>query len=104
VLAKMLMEKSEIMIFDPAENGSKHGSNKKSEVVFAKSLKDLYQTCDTVFLAVPIDSFEKVCKKHAPFWKNHLLVDVCSVKVHPQKMLEKYAPADCQILLTHPLF
>jgi prephenate dehydrogenase len=100
VLAKMLEKKNAIMVYDVHVESLP----KKSDVIYASSFKELYQKCDTVFLAVPIDSFEKVCKKHAKFWGNHLLVDVCSVKEHPQKMLKKYAPSTCQILLTHPLF
>lgn len=70
----------------------------------AKSLDEVYES-DTVFLAVPIESFEGVLKKHKGHFKKNLLIDVLSVKEYPQRLFKKYLNnTDARALLTHPLF
>lgn len=57
-----------------------------------------------VFLAVPIDSFEDVVKKISPLLqKEQVIVDICSVKVFPARVMEKYI-GESDIIATHPLF
>lgn len=69
------------------------------------SLDEAYKN-DTIFFAVPIDAFESVIASHAPYFKaNHLLIDVLSVKMHPEKTFRKYLKKSrTQFLLTHPMF
>jgi arogenate dehydrogenase (NADP+), plant len=61
---------------------------------------------DIIFYCVPISSFESVIKSHKKYFKkNHLLIDVLSVKMHPKKIFEKYLKGlKTQALLTHPMF
>jgi len=61
---------------------------------------------DVIFFAVPIESFESVIRAHKKYFKpEHLLVDVLSVKLHSQKVFEKYLKgSSTQALLTHPMF
>lgn len=67
--------------------------------------KDIFSFADTIFYAVPIDAFEQLIKKHKPYIKNHLLIDVLSVKEHPKKVFMKYMEnTNGRFLLTHPLF
>lgn len=59
----------------------------------------------TIFIAVPIRYFESVIQEIAPHIKpNTTLLDVCSVKVHPVNVMEKYLPKHCNVIATHPMF
>jgi len=67
----------------------------------------LDEVCDSdvVIPCVPISSFEEVIKSIGGKIKSGaLLLDVCSVKVHPVEVMAKYIPADVEILATHPVF
>lgn len=68
-------------------------------------LKKAYVS-ETIFFAVPIESFEFVISEHKDFFKpEHVLIDVLSVKMHPKKIFEKHLEnTKTQMLLTHPMF
>lgn len=58
-----------------------------------------------IILAVPLSAYKNTLKsisKHAP--QNAVVVDVCSVKVVPAKMAQKYLRDDIEFVGTHPLF
>ena len=59
----------------------------------------------TIIVCVPINQFEPVIKeisgKLAP---GSLLIDTCSVKVYPVKIMMDTVPKAVQIMATHPLF
>lgn len=60
---------------------------------------------DIVIIAVNMDVFEQTIKKISRYVKkNALVLDVCSVKVEPARLMEKYLPKHCEIIATHPLF
>lgn len=60
---------------------------------------------DVIIPCVPISSFEEVIKSISGKIKpGALLIDVCSVMVHPVEVMTKYIPADVEILATHPAF
>lgn len=69
-------------------------------------IKKLFQRCQTVFYCVPIGIFESVVKQHRQFYTDrHLLIDVLSVKEHPQRVWRKYLKGlKTQAILTHPMF
>lgn len=77
--------------------------NKNTKI--AKNLEEAYRS-NVIFFAVPISSFENIVKRHKRFiTDNHVLIDVLSVKVHPQKVLQKQLKnKKTQIILTHPMF
>lgn len=61
--------------------------------------------CDTVFVCVPIGRFESAIQHVATHVKTGMLVmDVCSVKVHPVNLMQQHLPEDVSIIATHPLF
>ncbi|MEI6327190.1 MAG: prephenate dehydrogenase/arogenate dehydrogenase family protein [Candidatus Roizmanbacteria bacterium] len=67
--------------------------------------QDIFGFADTVFYCVPIESFERLLKKHVAYIDHHLLVDVLSVKEYPKKMFAKHLKNTTgRALLTHPLF
>lgn len=61
--------------------------------------------CETIFLAVPISAMEDVCQSIAPKLKNNTtIIDTCSVKVYPVKIMQECLPSHIDIIATHPLF
>lgn len=64
------------------------------------------QNFDIIILATSILSFEKVLTSYnINLWENKLIVDVLSVKLYPQDIINKYlSNINCDILLTHPMF
>lgn len=60
---------------------------------------------DTIFIATPISCFANVISEIAgQLRQNALVVDVCSVKVHPVNVMLQKLPQHIDILATHPLF
>lgn len=93
VLFKLLKDDFLVSIFNT--------KNSKTE----NDLKKIYEN-EIIFFAVPISTFESVIKLHKKhFRKDHLLIDVLSVKMHPKKIFEKSLRGfQTQSLLTHPMF
>ncbi len=66
---------------------------------------DIFSFAQIVFYSVPIESFEGLLRKHKKYMGNHLLIDVLSVKVHPQAVFAKHIKGTAaRSLLTHPMF
>ncbi len=64
----------------------------------------LLKQADVIFLAVPISALEDALKALGPLvHKDQTVMDVCSVKVYPAKLMKKYLK-DCQTIASHPLF
>lgn len=87
------------------------GSSGKVEIAermgveFARDLDAAIATSDIVIVTVPINITEKVISETAPKMKSgSLLMDFTSLKVGPTEAMKKYAPADVEILGTHPMF
>lgn len=60
---------------------------------------------EVVVLAVPVAAIGAVACRIAPFLQpGALVLDVCSVKVEPLRLLADILPADCAVVGTHPLF
>ena len=58
-----------------------------------------------IFIAVPISVFEQVINDIAPQLKGeNTIIDVCSVKNHPVKIMEKRLGHNTGIISTHPMF
>ncbi len=66
--------------------------------------KDLVKACKVIFISVPVSAFEKVVKEISDVVeKRHWIIDVCSLKSEPVKVMKKYL-SEPEILATHPLF
>ena len=60
---------------------------------------------DILIPCVPIKSFESTIKRISPLISaNTMIVDVCSVKLHPRKVMQEQLPAGTACLATHPMF
>lgn len=60
---------------------------------------------DVVVLTVAISALEQTCRRLAPLLRaGQIVVDTCSVKVEPVRVMAATLPENVQILGTHPLF
>ena len=86
-------------------SGGKVEIARKMGVGFASDLDISISESDIVIITVPIDITERVIKETAPKMKSgSLLMDLTSLKVRPTEAMKKYAPANVEILGTHPMF
>ena len=84
VLADLFSKKYKVLVNDSNPD--------KNENVEYSSLEKTLE-CFLVFIAVPINSFEAVIQEIAKYkLYNTTIVDVCSVKVYPVNIMEKYLP------------
>jgi len=75
-----------------------------NNTVITNNLSDVYKS-DVIFYAVPISTFEEVIKSHKKYFRCHLLIDVLSVKQHPETVFKKNIKTPgTQVILTHPMF
>jgi len=96
VLADLFSKKYKVLINDSNPD--------KKENVDYSSLEEILE-CFLVFIAVPINSFEAVIQEIAKYTLyNTTIVDVCSVKVYPVTIMEKYLPEHVGIIASHPHF
>ena len=71
-----------------------------NEVSLEEALKN-----DTIFIAVPIRDFEDlVVDISTRIQSGKTIIDVCSVKVFPKKVMIDNLPEKIDIIATHPLF
>ncbi len=97
VLANILQKGFSIRAYDPKPNAS------FPSVTFV-SLDSVLKE-KNIFIAVPIRNFETVIKSISPLLSDKTtVIDVCSVKIHPLAMMEKYLPESVGIIATHPMF
>ena len=62
-------------------------------------------SCSIVIPFVPMGAFEQCIDEIAPLIKKDaLVIDVCSVKEMPVKIMEEKLPESVQILGSHPMF
>ena len=95
ILAEILSTENEIFIHDTKGINDEYHKLPLSEIV----------KCEILFVAVPIREFENVIKSLQKLsLQNTTIIDVCSVKIHPVKVMEKYLPKDVGIIATHPMF
>ena len=100
LIVKHLSNDFEFNVYDKADKEAEIRKNK----AISSSLKEACQQ-DIVILAVPISGIENTLKEIKNLLKkDSLVIDVCSVKEHPVKLMEKILPMHVQILATHPMF
>jgi len=95
ILAEMLSAENEINIHDSNGNRGDYQNLSLLEII----------KCEILFIAVPIREFKNVIKSLQEFnLQNTTIIDVCSVKLHPVQVMEKYLPENVGIIATHPMF
>ena len=96
MLHALLSKGFEVDVFDknPIDN------SEINEVSLEDALKN-----ETIFIAVPIRDFEELIVNISnKIESGKTLIDVCSVKVFPKKVMIDNLPAQTDIIATHPLF
>ena len=67
--------------------------------------EDEVLACDVLFFCVAISAFEEVLKRTASkIQASTLVMDTCSVKIYPAKLMRKYLAEDVPCIATHPMF
>ncbi len=67
--------------------------------------EDEVLTCDVLFYCVSISAFSAVLDRTAGRIGEHTLVmDTCSVKLYPAKLMREKLPKQVQCIATHPMF
>lgn len=99
-LYKLIKDDFSIILYD---KNNIDQSKLSQDTKITKDVSEIYQA-DIVFFAIPISDFENVIIAHKKYFKDHLLIDVLSVKMHPAKIFKKYLEGKTEALLTHPMF
>ena len=95
VLYDLLLKTFDVLVYD---------FNKSLKDIELSSLEEVLD-CSLVFVAVPISLFEGCIKEISKFnLYNTTILDVCSVKVYPVKIMEKNLAEHVGIIGTHPHF
>jgi prephenate dehydrogenase len=98
--ARYLAEDFDVFVYNRTDKSSEI----KKTGARAASLKTICQQ-KIVILCVPISTLKAVLGEIGPLLKKDvIIVDVCSVKVHPTQWMEALLPETVSILATHPMF
>lgn len=97
VLSQLLNHNFEVSVYDERVSSS---SDKVNFVSREKALKS-----KTIFMAVPISAFSDLIQKiSSSISEGSTVIDVCSVKMHPVKVMQEFLPENIDIIATHPMF
>ncbi len=100
LIAKHLRKNFSISVYDKK---NKRTAAKKIGVNFAL-LKEVCSS-DVIVLSVPIRALEPVLRRISSLLKQGcLVVDICSVKEYPVRLMNRILPKNVEIIGTHPLF
>ncbi len=100
LLAGLCAEDFNVHIVEQNDERKELAKSDGHKLISFESLIDM----DFVFLAVPISAFEEVVQKLASFvGERQVIIDLCSVKVYPSRLMQKYL-VKSQLLGTHPMF
>lgn len=109
LITKFIYKDFEICVFDNKltqkilDVWKKKNINGKSNIEILNE-KDISKI-SIVLLCVPISSVKEVAKKINKYLNDEtLIIDFCSVKLYPLKVLKRYLKKSTYILGTHPLF
>ncbi len=94
VLADLLKKDYDVLVYDPNISAGE----------LSAALEEVLESV-IIFIAVPISSFEKVLINISEYkLYNTTIIDVCSVKIYPVKIMQKYLPGHVGIIASHPHF
>lgn len=100
LLAQLCAEKFDVVII---ENNAEKVAAAKQLGYTVKPFESI-SDCELIFLAVPISGLEETLRKLAPLVNaNHVVIDLCSVKVYPVELMKRHLK-NAQIIATHPMF
>lgn len=100
LMATYLAKDCDVLVFNRSNN---------ADAILASGAKpaSLAVTCrqKTVILAVPISALRETLEAAAPLLSpDALVIDVCSVKTYPVRLMKELLPERVSLLATHPMF
>lgn len=100
LLCNLLAPNYEIAVVENDMHRQSLATSKSYKITTMSDISDF----DIIIFAVPISSFEKVIMESAKYIEDdQIVMDVCSVKVHPSNVMLKYLP-NAKLIATHPMF
>ncbi|HLC60305.1 MAG TPA: prephenate dehydrogenase/arogenate dehydrogenase family protein [Candidatus Nanoarchaeia archaeon] len=100
LIANHLSDDFEFYVYNKSDKSKEIRQNNATQ----SSLREACQK-DIVILSTPISEMETTLKAIKNLIKkNSIVVDVCSVKEYPVKLMKNILPKNIQILATHPMF
>ncbi len=84
-----------------------YSRSKKDDIIGVKQVSEneLLEACDVIYFCVAISSFEAVINSIKDrLKKGTVIVDTCSVKVYPAKIMRENLPDSVYSIATHPMF
>lgn len=92
------------------QNNSKvygYSRHKKAEIegVIQVEEEEFFSTCNVIYFCVAISSFETVIKSiKGKVKEGTVIIDTCSVKVYPAKIMRENLPQGVFSIASHPMF
>lgn len=101
LLAQILAKEHTVLVYDPQLTREEENN---LSIQIATNISAVL-TLETVFIAVPIHCFQALISDIAPHLKAATtVIDVCSVKCYPVKIMKEKLPPNIGIIATHPIF
>jgi prephenate dehydrogenase len=98
--ATYLAEDFDVVVYDSGENAAGITATGARAVSLAEACRQ-----KILILCVPISVLREKLQEFVPLLKpGTVVIDVCSVKVYPAKVMREMLPNDVSILATHPMF
>jgi prephenate dehydrogenase len=100
LMAHYLAGDFDVMVYNRSDNAQEILASKAKPATL-----DVVCRQKIVILSVPISAFRDTLKTIAPLLDaNALVIDVCSVKEYPVRLMKELLPQQVSILATHPMF
>ncbi len=100
LLARILREEFSVLVYDVRPDSRVASELGVRCVSFEQACR-----APNVFLCTPISALESVIRQAKPHLQpGTLVMDTCSVKIHPAEVMQRELPETVQALATHPLF
>jgi len=101
-ITKHIKKDFKVMGYSPSKYRAE--AAKKLNVDFTNSIEKICEN-DIILIGMPIDFMEETLNKMKKFVKKDaIILDMCSVKETPIKLMKEILPKTTQIIGTHPMF
>lgn len=101
LVATLLAPHAHVSVFERSDRARQAASELGFSIV--EDISDIH--ADIVVLAVPVQVFEQCLLEISPHLrKGQLIIDVCSIKEEPARLMHLHLPSHVEILASHPMF
>ncbi|WP_128253754.1 prephenate dehydrogenase [Falsirhodobacter deserti] len=99
--ARSLSSHAEVLVCDPSPDARRCAQDAGLQTIGIEEVG----RAEIVILAMPVPALESCLRQLSPFLRSHQVVlDVCSIKEEPVRMMQALLPEGVEILATHPMF